>query len=70
VARQAVGEVVGPGEVPAYRARVQDLGFGDGAMGGPALQATPDDLYLGQLGHNAPLTDGSRKLNAGRRPGT
>jgi hypothetical protein len=68
VALQAVGEVVGAGDVPAHGARVQDLGVGDGAVGDPALQAAPDDLDLGQLGHGIPSGGPVDEPNA--RPGS
>ena len=50
-AGQRGDEVLGALEVPADGARVVDLDGGDGAAGDPLLQAAPDHLDLGQLGH-------------------
>jgi hypothetical protein len=50
-AAQTVGEVGGTREVPTYRARGQYLTGGDATPHDVRLQAAPDDLDLGQLGH-------------------
>ena len=48
---QRGGEVVGARQVPTDRSRVQDLHRGDPAVGDPGGQTAPDDLDLGELGH-------------------
>jgi hypothetical protein len=50
-AGERADEVLGALEVAAHRPRVVHLDGGDGAAGDPAVQAAPDDLDLGQLGH-------------------
>jgi hypothetical protein len=55
---EAVREVVAAGDMTPYRARMQHLGLGDGALGDPPLQTSPDDLDLGQLGHDIPCGNG------------
>ncbi len=64
---QGVGEPRGAARVAAHGAGMEDVDPGDGGAEDVALEAGPDDLDLGELGHGTGPGVSSSRRRCGRR---